>query len=177
MSEDKLLPHVENLVPGLVTVFILAMFFNIEVPDATINPELHKLLVDPIIAGILFIAISYQVGVIVFTFSRLFVDLISEFTFRWILLKIFDWETFSGKNYREINEEYCKVVVKESQNNHEVRKRRERGRLVRTALIPSVLLTSQCSMPILAVITSIVVVVFLFAYAEVSIYKEAKLAA
>jgi len=190
MQEDKLLPHVENLVPGYVTLLLLAH----AVPSHLhkVLQELPKLLGEGVIAGLILTATAYQIGVDVFIVSRLFVDTASELTFRWILLLAFDrrdfWPT-DGKGWKEwqglplkINERYRATVnealaeTSKPLARQEVIKRRERGRLVRTAVLPGSYVAYLSPWGGWGLVVAFAAVVFLYAYAEVAVYKEAKLA-
>ena len=183
MEEDKLLLHVENLVPGYVTLFLLAAFVPPHLKNPVEHPDLAKLFEQPVVATLLVTAAAYLVGVVVFITSRLLVDTASQWIFRWLLLLVFGWKDFPRKNPKKINELYFETLKKALDESakplarREVIKRRERARLIRTALVPAALLCYQFSLRGLCVVAAIAAVVFLYAYAEVAVYQEAKLAA
>lgn len=183
MEEDKLLPHVENLVPGYVTLFLLAAL----VPPHFKNPVEHsglaKLFEQPVIATLLVTAAAYLVGVVVFITSRLLVDTASQWISRWLLLLAFSWKDFPTRRRKEINHLYFETLKKALDKSakplvrREVIKRRERARLIRTALVPAALLGYQSCLRSGGVVLAVVAVVLLYAYAEIAVYQEAKLAA
>lgn len=192
MDEDKLLPHVENLVPGFVTLLLLAVCVPAHVQNPVQHAELAALLRQPVIATLFITATAYLTGVVVFVASRLIVDTASTWTFRWILLLAFDGSDFRpkpGNGWRSwlawlsnINAIYfgrLKKALDETSKplaRREVIKRRERARHIRTALLPAAFLGYQ-TWGSRGFFLAFATVVLLYAYAEVAVYREAKLAA
>lgn len=189
MQEDKLLPHVENLVPGFVTLLVLADMGVSSLRAAQYLGD-HKSPGEQVIVALVVAAAAYQIGVVVFTASRLVVDTLSKLTFRWMLLAVFEPRQFlplRGKGWknlrawpRRINDEYRTTVKNalcgaKQHDRGEVVKRRERGRLVRTAVLPSIYV-GYLSWGESGFFIGAVAVVFFYAYAEVGLYKEARLA-
>lgn len=151
MEEDKLLPHVENLVPGYVTLFLLAASVPPHLKNPVKHPDLAKLFQQPAVATLLVTAATYLVGVVVFITSRFLVDTVSKWTFRWLVLLASGWKDFWRENPKKINGlcfETLKRALDESAKPlacREVIKRRECGRLIRTVLVPAALLGYQSS--------------------------------
>ena len=174
MKEETLLPHVENLVPGFVTLCLLATLVPVDFENPIKCPALAKILTEPVLIGILLSAAAYLVGVVVFSFSQLVVDTISKWTFRWILLWLFEWHNCWWKTPKEVNRIYFEVV-KKSVHRDEVLRRRQRGRLIRTAAVPAVWLGLVFLHSFFWAIGACFFVVILYAYAEVAVYREAQL--
>ena len=76
--------------------------------------------------------------------SRSIIDACSALIFRWVLLLIFERSKFPGKRLPwHINKEYRKTLNKAYENKDrylEIEKRRERGRIIRTAFVPAFLI-------------------------------------
>jgi hypothetical protein len=124
-----------------------------------------------------------MLGAVVVATSRLTVDRPSEWIPRPLLIRFLSRGTLKGKSRKEVNEDYrdkLKQVLTSinDQIKQEVAQRRERGRLVRTALVPSVLavllVTSTFSplATLLWVLLTYVFIVVIYAYVEATIYEE-----
>ena len=181
MDKEHLLAHVENLAPGLVTVLFLA----IQVPASTTlvsNTKVLELLQQQFIAGLLLIAVAYLLGVAIFVVSRLVFDTLSALTVRPVLLKLFRWKDFDSFNPMKINARYRLALNaalakdKDHPIRQEVVTRRQRGRLIRTLMIPAEVLAYPSS-GLLGATLALVALLVLYAYAEVSIYQEARIEA
>ena len=179
MDGEKLFEHLENLVPGLVTLASLAW----KIPPATkvfSNPVLQRLAEQPFIAGLTVVAVAYLVGILVFIISRLIVNTLSALTLRPVLLKLYLWPEFNF-NPVLINYKYRQALAstrrqpESSYTRQEVARRRQRGRLIRTLLIPIVIILWPFSNGGL-VLGLGVALLFTYSYSEVCIYQEARLA-
>jgi hypothetical protein len=179
MDGEKLIEHLENLVPGIVTLACVAWRVP---PTANVfaNPMLQKLIEQqPFISGLTLVASAYLIGVLVFVASRLVLDTISSLTLRPILLKLYRWSEF-GFNPRLINRKYrlaldsARRQSQSSSTRQEVARRRQRGRLVRTLLVPLFILL----WPFRDVRQTLCIgsaLLLVYSYSEVAIYQEAKL--
>ncbi|GAH84575.1 unnamed protein product, partial [marine sediment metagenome] len=137
------------------------------------------------VVSIVFVSFAYILGVFVTTLGRMLIDFLSERFLRHILLQWLVPNIPCDKTRLGINEEYRKKIRDALRSNYdiiknEVVKRRERGRLVRSALIPGLLgvLAFTVSHPILRFTLLLLVVgaiLFLYAYTEVTIYKECQM--
>ena len=146
------------------------------IPNSTILLFVQQ----PFISGLFLVAVAYLLGVLVFILSRFLVDTVSEHTFRPILLKLFLWKEFTNLP-SEINSKYRKKieeVLKLDEGNsfrREVLVRRQRGRLLRTLVIPLMLL-SDPSLDALMLLVYYFCFVIVYSYSELAIYQEARLA-
>lgn len=179
MNGEKLFEHLENLVPGIVTLVSLAW----KVPPATQvfpHPTLQKLAEQSFVAGLTLVAVAYLVGVMVFIISRLIVNTISALTLRPILLKLYVWPEFDF-NPVAINLKYrqaldaARRLPESSYARQEVARRRQRGRLIRTLLVPIIIISWPFSNGVLIFGVGFSLL-FLYSYSEVCIYQEARLA-
>jgi hypothetical protein len=176
---DKFDLHIENLAPGVVT---LALALHLVSRSQIVAHAPASPFDVTFIAGATFIAAAYLIGIVAVAVSRIAIDPVSEFLPRPVLLRWHYQDRFQGKNRREINDAYRKAIhdAQESQNDNkwtEVRKRRERGRLIRTALVPLLIIPwmifSGSPMAILAAeLIGYVFVLVLYAYIEVTIFQE-----
>ena len=111
--------------------------------------------------------------------SRSIIDACSALIFRWVLLLIFERSKFPGKRLPwHINKEYRKTLNKAYENKDrylEIEKRRERGRIIRTAFVPAFLILLKYKSWPDALPLALVGVTLIYAYSEVSLFKEAKL--
>lgn len=178
MDKENFFTHVENLAPGLATLALIA----IRVPATTNvipNSTVLMFFQQPFVTGLLVVATAYLLGVFVFVISRLIVDTLSAFSFRPLLLKLYHWHDFDSLSLRETNQKYrdtIEVVLKKDKDDairQEVSVRRQRGRLLRTLVIPLILLMDAALNPLMLTV-GIVCFVAVYSYAEVSIYQEAR---
>ena len=179
MDGEKLLEHLENLVPGLVTVASLAW----KVPSTTQifpNQAIQRLADQPFVAGITLVALAYLVGAMVFLISRLILDTLSALTLRPVLLKLYRWPEF-GLNPVSINYKYRQALdsarqePETSSRRQEVARRRQRGRLIRTLLVPAFILLWPFRDAVQALCVG-AALLLTYSYSEVAIYQEARLA-
>lgn len=179
--------HFENLVPGIVSLYLLYCCAPSFLDSKLLDPKYPA-----IITGIVLIAIAYLIGVVAVTASRLVLDTASKLFFRWLLLFLFIHRIFGATFVRGANSEYRKgiklALSEKNQSNvikNEIIKRRGRTRLIRSALAPSIIwASSDCSSGHCSnwctnsywIILTFLFFCVLYAYAEVTIYEECLLA-
>ena len=167
--------HVENILPGFViTVLVLAHF-------PCLNAKLSGLLQHSFISSATFVSVSYLLGVLAWIIARLTVHGPAYLTLP-AFLKVFDPDKFRKKSWRR-----CWIIFRATTKNAvanpdanlkaRVLKRRERGRLTRTALVPVVLTVWLLVSPwwgrILWCFGLWLGFVLLFSYAFVCYFQEA----
>ncbi len=180
MKWESINLHLENLFPGLVSLFLLMRLLPawIVLPFSQNSFRTNELFDS----GVL-LAASYLLGAVAVAVSRLLVDRVSEKLPRPLLLSLLSRGPLKGMSFKHINDNYRdKLRHALSSGNdlvkQEVARRRERGRLVRTALIPAilavVLVTSSSSAiaVVLWALLAFVVLLFIYAYVETTIYEE-----
>jgi hypothetical protein len=181
MSEDKGLSHVENLVPGFVTLLMVATLLPPGYRNPIQNPDVVRLLAEPVFLALLAVSAAYLVGAIVFEVSRLLLNPASAWTLRPIFLRI-SCEGFRGKLRKGINAHYGFTLGRalSCENKPDIRqevvRRRQRARLIRTCLAPALLAAARCPYPWVALPVAFIAILAIYAYAEVTIYQEAELA-
>jgi len=180
MNGDRVLSHVENLVPGLTTLLILAALVPAGFESPVKNPWVVKALSEPVILALFLIATAYLSGAVIFLISRGIINTVSALTLRWVFLW-FRYSDLRGMPW-EINKAYRSAIESASygpgippNDTREVNKRRERARLIRTALIPALLAASKYPNRAWAVLVAFLLIVLVYAYAEVAIYQEARM--
>ena len=100
-----------------------------------------------------------------------------------LLIKLLSRGSLKGKSWDEVNKDYREKLKQVMASNNdpvkqEVSRRRERGRLVRTALVPSILaallVNLRCSLLIISfsVVFIYVFITVIYAYVEATIYAE-----
>lgn len=189
--EDKLLPHVENLVPGVATLYLLLAEYQavLKWPSSMNKAEapsgLFQALHDnEFLLALIFLAIAYLVGVVVYAASRFVVNTISALTLRWVFLAAYskiggiEWKKLPWTITKEYKDTVRRALYanKKSLARREIVKRRERGRLISAALLPAFLVSLKCPHQLAAIVVTVVGVVFLYACTEVAVYEEARLA-
>lgn len=181
MDKEKLVSHFENLVPGIVTLFLAATLVPTNAANPIKNTALLGIIQQPFIAGCVFISLSYLAGVIIFVVSRFVVDTLSAILPRWIMLLIFEWGEFKGMRMPwQVNAKYREELAKAYRKQEwqaEIDKRRERGRLIRTNVVPVALILANLIHWPWACIISVATVTVVYSYSEVSLFKELKLVA
>ena len=176
--------HIGNLFPGLISVVLILYRFPNLFNNCKIN-HLQQIISNDFIASSVFIATSYIVGIFAVTMSRLIIDILSQYTTRPLILKLYSWSELKGKSCQYINNDFRQKLQKvlSSDNDtiiNEVLQRRERGRLLRSTFIPlilTIIFFSKTSLfeLILYLFISLLVFVLLDSYAANSIYAECKL--
>jgi len=180
MNWDKFDLHIENLAPGVVTLSLaLHLVFRCQVLGTAVASPFD----EAFVTGATFIAAAYLVGIIAVAVSRFMIDPVSEWLPRPLLLRWHYPEQFQDKKRREINDTYRKAIhdAQGAENDNkwnEVRKRRERGRLIRTAMVPLLVLpwiilsdSPICYVGVAEIIAYLFILV-LYAYIEVTIFQE-----
>lgn len=187
MKWEGLNLHLENLLPGIVSLVLIYALLPQEIAVILFSERIKEIIKSEFIEASVFVASAYMLGVLIVAFSRFAVDRLSELFPRPYLIRKLSRGALSSKSNKEINEEYrYKIAIVLSSSNEavktEVIKRRERGRLARTAVIPTILavllLTNNSSVWIqgLSLISTIISMLFVYAYIEETIYEECLLA-
>ncbi len=173
--------YVENLIPGLITVSLLLVIFSAAEGSGT-SILLSELFGMPNLwQGFVFLAVSYTIGAFVVLLSRFPVDYVSSLWPRLFLLK-HSRRALSGTR-KEVNAQYSQAISLALAGPEliaiEVLKRRERGRIVRSSMVPlflAIWIISDRELSlvfIIAVIISFLCLVVIYAYGEVAIYQAA----
>jgi hypothetical protein len=183
MKWEGLNLHLENLMPGVVSLVLIYALLPHDIAAVLSSERIKEIIKSEFIAAGVFVASAYMLGVLIVAVSRFSVDRLSELFPRPHLLRKLSRGALSGKSNKEINEEYrSKICVALSSSNEAVKteiiKRRERGRLARTSVVPTLLfvllLTSNSSLWVkgLSLLCTIIFVLFVYAYIEETIYEE-----
>ena len=183
MKWENLNLHIENLVPGIVTSILVLMYLPANALSIINHTSVSKILGNSFIAGGLFVAISYLVGIFTVAICRLIIDPISSVCPRPLLFRWFFPEQFKCKSNKEINFAYRETLQKglDSESEYkrsEMKNRRERGRLLRSSILPMSLFiwivigNLNIFIKILVLIITLGISTFLYAYAELAIYQE-----
>ena len=183
MKWEGLNLHIENLVPGMATLVLLLALLPKTVLDTASDSAAPALLKNAFVAGGVFVATSYLLGIFIVAICRCVIDPISSAWPRPRLFRLFYQGRFTGKTNAEINQAYRDAIqaalVSESEYKRaEIKNRRERGRLLRSGILPAALffwwiagdLTVWAKIPIQ--IGGLAIGVFLYAYIELTIYQE-----
>lgn len=174
--------HIENLVPGIVVVLLLLGFVPTAAIDGLRASLLFQAIQNNVVASAGFIAVSYLVGILAVAVSRFLLDRISEAVLRPVLIRRLSRPPLSGRSWAAANQLYRQTIAQTLSGSNdvikaEVLRRRERGRLVRTSLIPTLLLGVQFGGPAvwtrtLWALFGAAAVLGLYAYVEFTIYEE-----
>lgn len=139
MDWEKLDIHIENLVPGLATVWALSQFRGIRGIQANVE--------SAVVVGIALLGVAYFLGVFANVVGRALLDLVSEHLTRQLMFRISCESKLKGARNASraaLNKAYNRYCTSAIQNQHickEVAKRRQTARLLRSSLIPVVVLT------------------------------------
>jgi hypothetical protein len=182
MKWETLDLHLENLLPGLITLPLLLSIVPVNVQNRFRAPSAMNLLGSDAIRVGVFLATAYVIGVIAVVVSRLAIDWFSSLWPRPLMLRLSRNALTGTKD--EVNAKYRKALGDVlscglDQKIKEVLKRRERGRLIRTSLIPLILAAWIASADHSLVVRLLlegfvfVAILLLYAYVEVTIYHEA----
>lgn len=177
--------HLENLLPGIVTLVLIAHLL----PRATISHFMNNpVFTNEIARGSTFIAVAYLVGVIVVAFCRVLDKASARLTrywgLRWFAIDGIRRSEIRMMNSREANHHYREQIrLALSSGNSEVKaeiaKRRERIHLLRSTLIPAVLgvWALQLAWPykLGLSLAAGVLILLLYTYLEIAVYDEATL--
>jgi hypothetical protein len=178
MSWDKLDIHLENLVPGLATLWAISLHWKPPAADTDAGK---------IVLGIALLGAAYVAGVLTNILCRMLLDPLSEHWTRIYAFKIFardklrDLKGASRKEANDAYNYYCTRAIQEAKDTaKEVSKRRQTARLLRSALVPIVIL--QLHWPITdhigwdtigIVLIEYLFLLFIYGYSEVTILHEA----
>lgn len=184
--------HIENLIPGLLTLFLASYWIPADVMGELRGTGVRgEIMSKEFAAGAVLVALAYLLGAMAVALSRAIIDPLSRATVQPALLWAFDGslreKTEATRKWRQkaqaINRDYRKAISHALQDGSdeikaEVLRRRERGRLVRTALVPAVLgafivVPGWGGLP--GAVLAFLLVLLLYGYLEVTIYQEAKL--
>jgi len=186
MKWEGLNLHIGNLVPGVATLVLLLALLPKTVLDAAGPSAASVLLGNAYVAAALFVAASYLVGIYTVAICRCVVNTISA---RWVcpqLLRLSYPTKFKGMRSTKISQTYREAtqaaLLSDSEYKcTEVKNRRERGRLLRSGMLPMALVVwlvagdlSVCA-KIAIEITAMAIGMFLYAYLELTIYQESVL--
>lgn len=183
MKAEGLILHVENLVPGIVTLILILALLPSSAQQWSTNPQISPLLQNGFIASVAFVAVSYVVGVFTVAASRSVIATISSTLVRPVLLRWLYGDTFRGKTFGEVHRGYHEAIQKalyhSGEHKHsEVRNRRQRARILRSAIVPLVLfvwlLSSNSALwiTLLYEFITVAAALLLCSYSEVTIYQE-----
>jgi hypothetical protein len=185
MKWEGLNLHVENLVPGVITLFLLLSLVPKSVLAPAEDSAASVLLANQFAIGGLFVAASYLIGIFTVAVCRCVIDPISAVLPRPWLFKLF-YPKFRGQSAGEVSRQYHDATQTglASENEYkrtETKNRRERGRLVRSGILPLALFVWYVSaglspwIRVTSEIVASVLGVLLYAYVELTIYQESGL--
>jgi len=183
MSYGKLSGHIEALIPGLIVVSWIGYSLDNETAKEILDhPFVAEVLLQPIISGFLLLSLAYFVGVFTFVLSRMVIDIPSAYTLRPLLLKFSKRVDMSDLAWNEINNQYriwIEAAIGPGLANEaikmEVLKRRQRGRILRSSIVPGLMFVWSLTNSILALIGCFLFILLSYAYNELSIFQEATL--
>lgn len=170
--------HLENLLPGIVTLVLVAYLLPASVVSHLMD---NPVLTNELARGGVFISVAYLLGVVVVAVSRV-LDKLSAWgprcwELRWLAI---EKEQITG-NIDCVNRHYRESIRAALANagtevKAEIAKRRERLHLLRSALVPAMLgvwvfQLDWCLKVVLSIVNAIVIL-FLYAYLEVAVYDE-----
>ena len=175
---DKLDIHIENIVPGLTTMLALSLIWSF---------KLDLSFAGDTFLGFSLIAVAYTIGVLVHTLSRITMDTLSDYLTRGLMFKLFAGSKLEGlksANRKQVNQiyfHYVKTAIdKGGDTAKEVAKRRQIARLMRSSLIPIIILHIYLMQQLCVVwyMASLIFIIelgsllLLYGYAEVAILHE-----
>lgn len=181
--------HLENLIPGVATAAALVALYFDEISlwaqsDAISRIEPFYSMMS-IFLSITFICNSYLLGIFIWVISRPLFDIMSSISARQFWFRVLESDLICS-GFFELNKKYRNSISAVFKSNDEaaiveLSKRRERGRMIRDSGIP-IWLFSLSAFDVVgwnerAVYASIVyfIVLNVYAYAEFTVYQEAKL--
>ncbi len=183
MKWEGLNLHIENLVPGVVTLLVLLAMCPQSAIETWSESPAHALTSNAFVGAMVFVATSYLLGIFVVAVCRAVIDELSPRFVRPLVFGLCN-KRFRGKSPTEVRDLYRDSVSNalESDSEYkrtEVKNRRERTRLLRSAILPALLFTwtvSQDSALVFRVLYEILLFgagLLLYAYSEYTIYIEA----
>ncbi len=191
MSWEKLDLHLENLIPGLAVLGVFHFGWRAELPNWS---------GDSAFASIALVGIAYTIGVAVNVLARLLLDRLSEGWARRLVFIRFAWRKIEALGYdrarikrltsddvHTLYNDACTLATFTSieRLGKEFDKRRQTARLLRTVLpVSAVFVTGlafHLNWPVAGRVAGAVggfaivylIVLFLYAYSEVTIFHEA----
>lgn len=175
MNWDKLDLHLENLIPGMVLLSIIAFYWT---------PNLSELQTHSVVIGIAFVALSYLLGAVGNIFARMLLDPISARTLRTPMIRLLARQKIDDLEDTKkdtLNRRYSflidsAMICGNDSVVKEILKRRQTARLCRSALVPVLLLVVRITPGYWSVVTLFLAYLFmllLYAYSEVAIFTEA----
>jgi hypothetical protein len=182
MELNKLDVHVENFLPGALILAELTM----QVPRSVLGPQRQQfewLIQQAVPGAVIFIAASYLLGVLAVTLSKFLMDGPSGSTLRPALLKRRYPEHFSGQSRSKINDHFGRTIWAAERDaaedrRHEIQKRRERARLIRSSLLPAMIgifiTVHSAGVGFALVVACYCLILFLYAYSEVEIFRACR---
>ncbi|MBC8552346.1 MAG: hypothetical protein H8D23_22185 [Candidatus Brocadiales bacterium] len=175
MNWDKFDIHLENLIPGMALLSLMAHYWPLDL--TTYKDHVASV-------GIAFVALSYLAGAVGNILARMLLDPVSSKTIRTPLIRLLAHQKIKDLNDKSkdaLNKHYSflidsAMICGNDSVVKEVLKRRQTGRLCRSALIPVLLIVSQMASGIgmIALLAgAYVFMLLLYAYSEVATFTEA----
>ena len=180
--------HIENLIPGMLLLPLLLRAALRTPPNCSTVGTWGRFLVDHSnVAWVVFLSGAYLLGALSFVVGRMLLDPICPRFPRPILFRHSRVNPLSG-NWQSIDASYLKVMHAAMKSETpelrtEIHTRRRRGRFIRVAILPAILLcvitTAESSgLSRFFAFAGLLVVVWVgflvvYAYAELCIYQEA----
>ncbi len=173
--------HLENLIPGIVLLSAVVAGWSVD--PGPLEGQAALLAIS-------FVACSYMLGAVGNVGARFLLDDVSKVALRPPLLQLFAKDRLDDKTkWANINKQYVDEIAKtlrgpDERIAAEVSKRRQTGRILRSALCPICIvlfvMASHAQWPwwvtAVAALCSYIVLLLLYGYAEVAIFHEATLA-
>ena len=183
MKWEGLNLHIENFIPGIVTLALILSFLPKTILDTAKASAVSGFLGDSFFLGAVFIAASYLVGIFSTAICQCIIDPISGVWPRPFMFRLFCRASFKNKTNSEINQAYRDATQRgldsvSEYKRTEMKNRRERGRLLRSGILPLVLFLWWVAGDlnilgkIILLFIEIGICTFLYAYAQLSIYQE-----
>lgn len=183
MQWEGLNLHIENLVPGIATLSLTLALLPSPVIESVNQSAVSTLTSNSFIVGGAFISTSYLIGIFSSSICRCIIDPISAAGPRAFMFRKFYPDLFKEKDNSAVNKAYRAATQKglDSQSEYkrtEMKNRRERGRLLSSGTLPIALFilwaTGNYSVwtQISLLFLFIDICIFLYAYAELTIFQE-----
>jgi hypothetical protein len=179
MNWEKLDLHIENLIPGVVLITIVILAWPISL---TVLSGHEGLLLAA------FVGAAYMLGAIGNVLARLLLEFVVRNTIRSYFVRFFlgDRIEIDNSSRSAINKRFSAIITAglscgSNIVETEVAKRRQTGRMVRSALLPAILAATAFGQhakwgilkSVLAAIVTYAAVLLVYAYAEVVTCQEA----
>jgi hypothetical protein len=176
--------HLENLLPGILTLVMIAHLL----PESVLSdPMENGILKNELMRGGVFVSVAYMLGVVAVAFCRILDPLSAKRPRYWALRLLaidkteIDKARQNEKPIDSVNRHYRERIrealsIAGTEVKAEIAKRRERLHLLRAALVPAVLFPwvfpLDGLLKIALTIANAIVILFLYAYLEVAVYDE-----